>query len=95
MAKRYSFGTALGLGFIDRQLIISMAYDQNEKNQTNQFTGAEYEILPQLLKVRSGLQNKSLTYGIGFEYSGFTLDYAEAENEDLGRSKMFSMGISL
>ncbi len=95
MAKRYSFGTAFGLGIIDRQLIISLAYDQNEKNQSNQFVGTEYEIFPQLLKIRSGLQNKSLTYGIGFEYSGFTLDYAEVENEDLGRSKLFSMGVSL
>lgn len=95
MAKRHSYGAAFGLGIIDRQLTISLAYDQNEKNQTNQFMGGEYEILPQLLKVRSGLQNKSLTYGIGFEYAGFTLDYAEVENEDLGRSKLFSMGCAL
>jgi hypothetical protein len=54
--------------------------------------GAEFWLWPEILALRAGLSAEILNLGLGFSLYGFSLDYAYADQEDLGVSHKISLG---
>jgi hypothetical protein len=89
LRREFQVGLAYTASFWPVILSLDKIYSgQNE--QTNY--GAEFWLWPDVLALRAGLSAEILNLGLGFGLYGFGLDYAYADQEDLGVSHKVSLG---
>ena len=90
----YTVGIAMQQTILDRELTIAADADLLANRQAYWHYGLEYWLAPNLLALRTGLDQNHLTLGIGLNYAGFKLDYAYLDNSDLGESQKVSVGVA-
>jgi hypothetical protein len=89
LRREFQAGLAYELPFWPVILSLDRVYSGQE---VYAHYGAEFWLWPEILALRAGLSEDILNLGVGFSLYGFGLDYAYADQEDLGVSHKISLG---
>ena len=89
LRREFQAGLAYELPFWPVILSLDKIYS-GQNADTNY--GAELWLWPEILALRAGLSAEILNLGLGLSLYGFSLDYAYADQEDLGVSHKISLG---
>jgi hypothetical protein len=83
-------GAALYSSVLDRTLVLTSDLVQQESTPLQIRNGAEYWLAEKVLTVRAGTDTGKFTIGLGLQYADVSIDYAQADYNDLGLIKRIS-----
>ena len=94
-ADKYPFGATLGLGYrlFENRLLLALDINKSEDQQVKTRFGGEYTVI-NMFAIRAGINETELTFGLGYKWRNYALDYALAYHDAWSADIDDNLGIS-